>query len=88
MASAPSWPTQRADEVETAAVAGHFRALAEEIGGAVLAKTPAGLVRLLVTAPHPDLCTGSGSFPSVSEEGDEVESGRPAKRAGLAQADG
>ena len=41
-----------AEEPETAAIAGHFHDLAEEIEAALPAETPARLVRLLVTAPH------------------------------------
>ena len=73
------------DEIETVAVAGHFQALVEEIGGAVPAETPAALVRLLVTAPHPDLCTKSGSFLVYQKKGKWAAA---AKRAGLAKADG
>ena len=72
-----------AEEPETAAIAGHFRDLAEEIETALPAETPAAIVRLLVTAPHDDLCTGSGSFRSYRKKG---KWGAAAKRAGLAKA--
>ena len=73
-----------AEEPETAAIAGHFRDLAEEIEAALPAETAAALVRLLVTAPHDDLCTGSGSFRSYRKKG---KWGAAARRAGLAKAD-
>ena len=73
-----------AEEPETAAISGHFRALAEEIEAGLPAETPAALVRLLVTAPHPDLCTGSGSFRAYRKKG---KWGAAAKRVGLAKAD-
>ena len=73
-----------AEEPETAAIAGHFHELAEEIEEALPAETPDRLVRLLVTAPHDDLCTRSGSFRSYRKKG---KWGAAAKRAGLAKAD-
>ena len=73
-----------AEEPETAAIAGHFRDLAEELEAALPADTSARLVRLLVTAPHDDLCTKSGSFRSYRKKG---KWGAGAKRAGLAKAD-
>ena len=73
-----------AEEPETAAYASHFRTLAEEIEAALPAETPAALVRLLVTAPHPDLCTRSGSFLAYRKKGKWKAS---ARRAGLSQAD-
>ena len=48
------------------------------------ADTSAALVRLLVTAPHDDLFTGSGSFRSYRKKG---KWGAAAKRAGLAKSD-
>ena len=73
-----------AEEPETAAIAGHFRDLAEEIEAALPAETAAALVRLLVTVPHDDLCTGSGSFRSYRKKG---KWGVAARLAGLAKAD-
>ncbi len=74
-----------AEEPETTIMAGHFRELAEEIGTALPAERPAALVRLLVAAPHPDLCTRSGSFLAYRKKG---KWGAAAKRVGLAKADG
>ena len=74
-----------AEEPETAAIAGRFRELAEEIEAVLPVETPAALVRLLVLAPHPDLCTQSGSFRKLQKKGKWQAA---AMRAGLAQADG
>ena len=73
-----------AEEPETAAIADHFRDLAEEIEPLLSGDTPDRLVQLLVTAPHPDLLTGSGTFRSYRKKG---KWGAAAKRAGLAKAD-
>ena len=71
-------------EPETAAIAGQFHDLAEEVEAALTAETANALVQLLVTAPHPDLCTGSGSFRSYRKKG---KWGAAAKQAGLSKAD-
>ena len=76
--------SEDAEEPETAAIAGRFHELAEEIEEALPAETPDRLVRLLVTAPHGDLFTGSGSFRSYRKKG---KWGAAAKRTGLAKAD-
>ena len=73
-----------AEEPETVAIAGRFGELAEEIGRALPADTPAALVSLLVMAPHPDLCTGSGAFRAYRKKGKWIAA---AKRAGLAKAE-
>ncbi|MYE02932.1 MAG: AAA family ATPase, partial [Alphaproteobacteria bacterium] len=73
-----------AEEPETVAIAGRFRELAGEVAAALPADTPAALVALLVMAPHPDLCTGSGAFRAYRYKG---KWGAAAKRAGLAKAD-
>ena len=70
-----------AEEPETVAIAGRFGELAEEVGTALPADTPAAL---LVMAPHPDLCTGSGTFRAYQKKGKWVAAARP---AGLAKAD-
>ena len=75
---------EQAEEPETTAIAGHFRALAEEIDSVPPVETPAGLVTLLVTKPHDDLRTGSGSFRSYRKKGKWVAA---AKKAGLSKAD-
>ena len=73
-----------ADEPETTAIAGHFREAAEAIASFLPVETPAALVALLLTAPHPDLYTGSGSFRSYRKKGKWRGA---AKQVGLAQAD-
>ncbi len=73
-----------AEEPETVAIAGHFQELAGEVAAALPVDTPAALVALLVMAPHPDLCTGSGAFRAYQKKGKWVAAARP---AGLAKAD-
>jgi exodeoxyribonuclease-5 len=48
------------------------------------AETPAGLVGLLVSRPHPDLCTKAGDFSSYRKKGKWAAA---AKQAGLSKAD-
>jgi ATP-dependent exoDNAse (exonuclease V) beta subunit len=74
-----------AAEEETKQCAGRFADMADALKGAAIAETPAGLIRLLVAAPHPDLCTKSGTFLAYKKKGKWVEA---AKRAGLAKAEG
>ena len=74
-----------AEEPETTVYAARFRELAEEIEPLLPADTPARLVRLLVTAPHDELCTQSGTFRAYKKKG---KWGSAAKRAGLAKAEG
>ena len=76
--------SEDAEEPETTAIAGHFRALAEEIRSALPADTPAGFVRLLVTKPHDDLLSSSGGFYAYRKKG---KWGAAAKKAGLSKAD-
>ena len=73
------------EEPETAAIAGHFRALADEIDPALPGNTPAQLVRLLVTTLHDELCTQAGKFRAYNRKG---KWGAAARRAGLVKADG
>jgi len=73
-----------AQEPETVAIAGHFRDLAKEVETGMPAETPAALVGLLVTAPHPDLCTQSGRFWKYRKKGKWKAA---VKRVGLAQAE-
>ncbi|MDE0388288.1 MAG: UvrD-helicase domain-containing protein [Rhodospirillales bacterium] len=73
-----------AQEPETAVYAGHFRDLAEEVETGMPAETPAALVGLLVTAPHGDLRTQSGSFRKYQKKGKWKAA---VKRVGLAQAE-
>ena len=76
---------EEAEESETTAIAGHFRALAEEIDPVLPAETPAALIRLLITTLHDELCTQAGKFRAYKRKG---KWGAAAKRTGLAKADG
>ena len=77
--------TAPAVEEETAMFAERLSAMAQAMEPASTAETPAGLIRLLVTSPHPELCTKSGSFLAFKKKGKWAEA---AKREGLAKADG
>ena len=72
-----------AEEPETAAIAGHFRALAGQVGGALPADTPSALIELLRMAPHDDLLTSSGGFCAYRKKGKWQAALR---KVGLAQA--
>ena len=72
-------------EEETAMFAERLSEMAQAMEDGSTAETPAGLIRLLVTPPHPELCTKSGSFLAFKKKGKWVEA---AKREGLAKADG
>ena len=73
------------EEPETTTLADHFCKLAEQIGFTPVTNTAAGLVRLLLTVPHPALYNTSGSFRKYQKKG---KWGEAAKRKGLAKADG
>ena len=77
--------TAPAVEEETARFAERLVDMAQAMEDASTVETPAGLVRLLVSPPHPDLCTKSGSFLAFKKKGKWLEA---AKREGLAKADG
>ena len=77
--------TAPAVEEETALFAERLAGMAQAMEPASTAETPAGLIRLLVTPPHPELCTKSGSFLAFKKKGKWAEA---AKREGLAKADG
>lgn len=77
--------TAPAVEEETAMFAERLAEMAQAMEDAATAETPAGLIRLLVTPPHPELCTKSGSFLAFKKKGKWAEA---AKREGLAKADG
>lgn len=71
-------------EPETAAWASHFAAMASEIPEEQALASPAGLVSLLVSRPHSDLCTASGSFYAYRKKGKWQAA---AKQAGLSKTD-
>ena len=74
-----------AEEPETAVIANRFRELTEAVEPALPIRTPANLVSLLLTAPHPDLCTQAGGFRKYQKKGKWRAA---AKLMGLSQADG
>jgi ATP-dependent exoDNAse (exonuclease V) beta subunit len=77
--------TAPAVEEETAVFAERLAEMAQAMEDASTAETPEGLIRLLVSPPHPDLCTKSGSFLAFKKKGKWADA---AKREGLAKADG
>ena len=72
-------------EEETAVFAERFEGMADALGDGTMIETSAGLVRMLVSPPHPDLCTKSGTFLAYKKKGKWVDA---AKVQGLAKADG
>lgn len=72
-------------EEETAIFAERFAEMADGLKGGSAMDTPAGLVSLLVSPPHPGLCTKAGTFLVFKKKGKWVDA---AKRDGLAKADG
>ncbi|RDI98954.1 ATP-dependent endonuclease [Dyella solisilvae] len=77
--------TAPAVEEETAVFACRFAGMAKALDNGPVSDTPVGLVRLLVSQPHSDLCTKSGTFLAFKKKGKWVDA---AKREGLAKADG
>jgi exodeoxyribonuclease-5 len=73
------------DEPETEAISQLISGMANALPRNAEAATPAGLVRLLVSRPHPDLCTAAGKFSSYSKKGKWETA---ARAAGLSKADG
>ncbi|WP_028352224.1 UvrD-helicase domain-containing protein [Bradyrhizobium sp. USDA 3256] len=74
-----------AAEPETFVIVERLAEMATALAAGPDAATPAGLVRLLTSRPHPDLCTQKGSFLSYRKKGKWAAA---AKRAGLSKADG
>jgi ATP-dependent exoDNAse (exonuclease V) beta subunit len=74
-----------AKEPETEIYAALFSEMAEALPTAAEVATSAGLVGLLVSRPHPDLCTKAGAFSSYRKKGKWAAA---AKQAGLSKADG
>lgn len=77
--------TAGACEPETEVYAARFSDMAARLPAAPKAETPAGLVGLLISLPHPDLCTKGGGFCSYRKKGKWAAA---AKQAGLSKADG
>ncbi|KAJ8135738.1 hypothetical protein OY671_011049, partial [Metschnikowia pulcherrima] len=74
-----------AAEPETVAIVERSAGMAAASATAPDPATPAGLVQLSTSRPHPDLCTKSGTFASYRKKGKGAAS---ANQAGLAKADG
>jgi len=74
-----------AAEPETAAIVERLAEMATALANGPDPATPAGLVRLLTSRPHPDLCTKAGAFASFRKKGKWAAA---AKQAGLSKADG
>ena len=75
----------RAHEPETHDIAQRMSAMAAALPTDADAVTPAGVVRLLVSRPDPELCTAAGKFSSYSKKGKWEAA---AKVVGLSKADG
>jgi exodeoxyribonuclease-5 len=74
-----------AGEPETEVIAARFVEMATTLAGGADLATPKGLVQLLVSRPHSDLCTKAGTFASYRRKGKWAAA---AKQAGLSKADG
>jgi ATP-dependent exoDNAse (exonuclease V) beta subunit len=72
-------------EPETAAIVQRLAEIATALANGPDPATPAGLVRLLTSRPHPDLCTKACTFASYRKKGKWAAA---AKQAGLSKADG
>lgn len=72
-------------EPETEAYAARFCEMATVLPTVADVATPTGLVALLISRPHPDLCTKAGAFSSYRKKGKWAAA---AKQAGLSKADG
>ncbi|KKN30982.1 hypothetical protein LCGC14_0828490 [marine sediment metagenome] len=74
-----------ATEPETVEIAQCLTAMAAALPSAGVAATPAGLVALLTSRPHPGICTKAGAFSAYAKKG---KWGTAAKAAGLSKTDG
>lgn len=74
-----------APEPETVTIAERLTEMATAVANGPDPATPAGLVHLLTSRPHPDLCTKTGAFASYRKKGKWAAT---AKKAGLSKADG
>lgn len=74
-----------ANEPETEAIVARLVEMASSLEAGPDSGTPTGLAKLLVSRPHPDLCTKAGAFASYKKKGKWAT---VAKRAGLSKADG
>jgi ATP-dependent exoDNAse (exonuclease V) beta subunit len=74
-----------ATELETVVIVERLVEMATALAAGPDPATPAGLVQLLTSRPHPDLCTKAGTFASYRKKGKWATA---AKQAGLSKADG
>lgn len=74
-----------AAEPETVVIVERLAEMATALANGADPATPTGLVRLLTSRPHPDLCTKAGIFASYRKKGKWAAA---AKQAGLSKADG
>lgn len=74
-----------AAEPETVTIVERLAEMAAAVANGPDPATPAGLVQLLTSRPHPDLCTKAGTFASYRKKGKWTAA---AKQAGLSKADG
>ncbi len=74
-----------AAEEETSAIAARFEEMANAVTFALTAHDPADLVRVIVSRPHPSICTRAGAFSAFNKKGKWVAA---AMREGLAKPDG
>jgi ATP-dependent exoDNAse (exonuclease V) beta subunit len=72
-------------EPETARIVERLTQMMAELAAGPNRATPSGLVHLLASRPHPELCTQAGAFASYRKKGKWTEA---AKQAGLSKADG
>ncbi|MCA0401440.1 MAG: UvrD-helicase domain-containing protein [Proteobacteria bacterium] len=72
-------------EPETVMIVERLTEMATALANGPDPATPTGLVRLLTSRPHPDLCTKSGTFASYRKKGKWAAA---AKQSGLSKADG
>lgn len=74
-----------ATEPETVAIIERLVEMATALAAGPDPMTPSGLVGLVTSRPHPELCTKAGTFASYRKKGKWTEA---AKHAGLSKADG
>ncbi len=74
-----------ATEPETVVIVERLVEMATALAAGPDPTTPSGLVGLLTSRPHPDLCTKAGTFASYRKKGKWTEA---VKHAGLSKADG
>ena len=81
-----SFVTQsKVEEAETAEIAKQFGEMAQKLNIALTSDDPASVIRLLVSKPHPKLCTAAGTFRAFNKRGKWAAA---AKQAGFSKPDG